>query len=67
MATRAEYAQASLATYHSGDGNPPADWTQLSYQAPTSTGFSATVYQAATGEIVIAYAGTQSPGAGRIT
>lgn len=64
MATRTEYAQASLATYHSGDGSAPAGWTQISYQAPTSTGFSATAYQTTTGEIVIAYAGTQSSGAG---
>lgn len=62
--TRAKYAQASLATYQSGDGVPPSGWTQLVHQSATSIGFSATAYQTSTGEIVIAYAGTQSPGSG---
>lgn len=71
MATQLELAQMSAAAYRQTGGfnriEPPAGWVQIwAYpeQQQTSggavTGFSASAFRNASGEIVIAYTGTNS-------
>jgi hypothetical protein len=64
MASINEYAQLSAAVYAKTAENrivPPADWVEVDrYQDHPVTGFAAGVFRhRATGEIVIAYAGSQ--------
>lgn len=63
MVTTTEYAQLSAATYESeGAGNINANWIRLENAPPASPGFSAATFQnTATGEVVIAYRGTNDP------
>ena len=63
MATTTEYAQLSASVYDAGGaGNTSANWIRLENAPPGTGGFFAATFQnTATGEIVIAYRGTDGP------
>ncbi len=62
MATTTEYAQLSASVYDAGGaGNTNANWIRVNYSSLADGFYAATFQNTATGEVVIAYRGTNGP------